>query len=1191
MSYLYLNNSINSDSEKNTFFSSTKNLSIKLEPFLANNNDKSKNNKKVPQFILGKKLGQGTFATVRLATHIKTNEIVAMKILDKDKLKEINKIRLEKEIKILKQVRHRNIVHLYSVINSDKVIYIIMEYVKGIELFSYINERKRLSEAESCHFYQQIISGIEYLEKLKIVHRDIKPENIIIEEKKKIKIVDFGLSNIYPENNILFSSCGSPCYAPPEMVEGKKYTGSGVDIWSSGIVLFAMLCGYLPFSDPDEQKLYKKIIEAKLHFPHYLSEQAKDLLTKILNKNPSKRITISKIKRHPWFNITNPKITMSPGFISKEIVTPIDLDIISIMVKEYDYNEKEIKIDLLKNKHNYTTTTYYLLLDAKIRKGENSIADMKSKEYFDYVNDPHNFLSNYNYDIEKVIDERVYNNGNERTFFYKLKLEKKNNTCRQTPKNLTLKIKKIKLEKIKGKKNLGKKVKTECNIMNNKIELENDKINEFYDIDNKEEYICDNDNDNIYNGNYINNVEMFKVNNDKNDNNENNDINKKQNISRNDNNLKLKQKIKVRNLSQVIRNKKNKYLNNTTYFKNPKRNFFLNNESIENKIDSKNKFKNNNTINNNRSINNNMSININILKDNNNIFKEKIKKETILNNNKLKNKIYTRNNKSSSKTKYDEYKNMTISINKKNIINKINIIEEQDKDKNKDKYKNTNSNTSIKKKNDKIKVNNNYYSNANNYNEKKISKKNIMIKKIEPNTFMVKKVSKNKLIGISDKRSPYRYKKNLTHKNPERNEILNIKEINNKNDINANSNKEKLDTLKKTKLNNTLNETKDKQRSSQKILIKKKLFVKLKKPRESYLSCEKKNLIKEPIYNYNTVEKQKVDIDKSYYINLNNSINSYNNSEEYKQNISHDTNFCLRKNEDQNFYKKLKTIDLKIKELGKKNNKEIKERAESVKERNIIRDEINRNNKRNNTNLYNFKNNIKENNSKDKLKKIKINKKYYTNNKSNINNYNINIYNNNNNSNKHANSNIKYINHYEKKNIVKKLDKEFGIENDIYINENAINNNNNINTNNIIDKEINSKFCENYIIKKMGSFNDNKYILKKSDKKLNLKNNNIKGYIPFNLNTIFLSSDIDEIYLIINKYFKLIKIKYMKQKNKYICFIKENKFEIEVDKIEEFNSLYHFKITINNNDNKILKNLIDDIIINLINNIIINKIS
>jgi 5'-AMP-activated protein kinase catalytic alpha subunit len=135
-----------------------------------------------------------------------------------------------------------------------------MEYAEGGELFDYILKKKRLDEKEAVFFMQQILSGVEYIHKNGIVHRDLKPENLLLDHNKNIKIVDFGLSNQYKPNERLKTACGSPCYAAPEMIAGKKYECLGVDIWSCGIILYAMLCGFLPFEDPNTNKLYKKIM-------------------------------------------------------------------------------------------------------------------------------------------------------------------------------------------------------------------------------------------------------------------------------------------------------------------------------------------------------------------------------------------------------------------------------------------------------------------------------------------------------------------------------------------------------------------------------------------------------------------------------------------------------------------------------------------------------------------------------------------------------------------------------------------------------------------------------------------------------------------------------------------------------------------------------------------------------------------
>ena len=370
--------------------------------------------KKIGDYILGKKLGQGTFGIVVLAKHQITGESVAIKILDKEKIvKESDKTRLEREIRIMKIMYHNNIVHLYNVIENSKELYLIMEYISGKELFDYIINKKHLDEIESCKFYQQILSGIEYLGKTKVAHRDLKPENLLLDSKKNIKIVDFGLSNTYFQDELLSTACGSPCYAAPEMLSGKKYNGINIDIWSSGIVLYAMLCGYLPFEDNDNPKLYKKIIKGVFETPEFLSPLAVDLLHRILNVDPEKRYTIEQIKEHPWFNQLNPKLNMSEGLLIEKYVVPFDEEIINQMVNEYSYNEQLIKVNLLVNKHNHITTTYFLILRKKIRMGKKSIGDMTSQLFIDYINDEKNLLSSYDNDLNSIIIDRILNIKNK----------------------------------------------------------------------------------------------------------------------------------------------------------------------------------------------------------------------------------------------------------------------------------------------------------------------------------------------------------------------------------------------------------------------------------------------------------------------------------------------------------------------------------------------------------------------------------------------------------------------------------------------------------------------------------------------------------------------------------------------------------------------------------------------------------
>ena len=470
--------------------------------------------KKVGNYILGKKLGQGTFGIVVLAKHEITGENVAIKILDKEKIvRESDKTRLEREIRIMKNMYHNNIVHLYQVIENPKELFIVMEYISGKELFDYIIHKKHLDELESCKFYQQILSGIEYLGKTKVAHRDLKPENLLLDSKKNIKIVDFGLSNTYFQDELLSTACGSPCYAAPEMLSGEKYNGINIDIWSSGIVLYAMLCGYLPFEDNDNPKLYKKIIKGDFETPEFISKYAVDLLHRILNVDPEKRYTIEQIKEHPWFNQIDPKLNMSEGLLIDYYIVPFDEEIINQMVNEYSFNEQQIKIDLLNNRHNHITATYYLILKKKIRNGKKTIGDMTSQLFIDYIKDEKNLSSSYDFDIGSIIIDRVINkkkkenekniytngkiDGNQFKYYenniYKIQnlskqkkktINNKENECNTIEKEKlfdTLEIEKVssgKTIKFKGKKNnIKARNLMACFEENKQIYIKRDNIN------------------------------------------------------------------------------------------------------------------------------------------------------------------------------------------------------------------------------------------------------------------------------------------------------------------------------------------------------------------------------------------------------------------------------------------------------------------------------------------------------------------------------------------------------------------------------------------------------------------------------------------------------------------------------------------------------------------------------------------
>ena len=244
-----------------------------------------------------------------------------------------------------------------------------MEYASSGELFDYIVSNTRLKEKEACLFFQQIISGIEYIHKLNVVHRDLKPENLLLDHNNRIKIVDFGLSNTYNQGEELKTACGSPCYAAPEMIAGKKYGGLKVDIWSAGVILFAMVCGYLPFEDPNTGELYKKILACSYKAPKYISEEAKDLIRLILNTNPEERLGIEGIRNHPWFKQVHEETC--PGILIGYDQIPVDGQIL-VKLEAHKMKIDYIRQCLEANKHNSTTTGYYLLLKKHILEGGTS---------------------------------------------------------------------------------------------------------------------------------------------------------------------------------------------------------------------------------------------------------------------------------------------------------------------------------------------------------------------------------------------------------------------------------------------------------------------------------------------------------------------------------------------------------------------------------------------------------------------------------------------------------------------------------------------------------------------------------------------------------------------------------------------------------------------------------------------------
>lgn len=220
--------------------------------------------------------------------------------------------KIRREINILHFLKHPHVIRLYELLDTPSDIFMVMEYVSGGELFDHIVHKLRVGEDEARRFFQQILAGVEYCHQCMVTHRDLKPENLLLDSNLHIKIADFGLSNMMRDGEFLKTSCGSPNYASPEVVSGKAYVGPEVDVWSCAVVLYALLCGSLPFDDENVPNLFRKIKHGNFTLPGHLSSEAKDLIVQMLVVDPTRRITFSQIRKHSWFQKDLPEYLSGP---------------------------------------------------------------------------------------------------------------------------------------------------------------------------------------------------------------------------------------------------------------------------------------------------------------------------------------------------------------------------------------------------------------------------------------------------------------------------------------------------------------------------------------------------------------------------------------------------------------------------------------------------------------------------------------------------------------------------------------------------------------------------------------------------------------------------------------------------------------------------------------------------------------
>uniref|UniRef100_A0A914ZFL7 Serine/threonine-protein kinase kin-29 n=1 Tax=Parascaris univalens TaxID=6257 RepID=A0A914ZFL7_PARUN len=339
---------------------------------------------RVGEYKIGKTIGKGNFAVVRLAKHSISNTKVAVKIVNKSRLDGESVLKIDREIRILKTLTHPHIIKLYEVIRTDQYIFIVTEYAGHGEVFEMLMEKGRVSEAEARRLFHQTTAAVAYCHSHCIVHRDLKAENLLLDAHNDVKLIDFGFSNFQQPQSLLSTWCGSPPYAAPELLLGKEYDGMKADVWSLGVILYVLVTGGFPFPSHSLDKLKRAVLAGQLKIPYWVSVECSDLIRKMLTFHPGKRYSVENVVQHRWFIAEQSakmqqliRESLNSGLCPDTPSSPRLNPTVMLFMQQHTKWTEERVIDEVKKKNFESSVfaTYELLCD-KVREALDEAADV-----------------------------------------------------------------------------------------------------------------------------------------------------------------------------------------------------------------------------------------------------------------------------------------------------------------------------------------------------------------------------------------------------------------------------------------------------------------------------------------------------------------------------------------------------------------------------------------------------------------------------------------------------------------------------------------------------------------------------------------------------------------------------------------------------------------------------------------------